>query len=124
MHTTRIQDLPGSFRETAEYLREHAASDEAARVWDKAAEKVEEALRSSSLELLGLDEAEVESGYTKGHLRRLIRDGVIPNSGAESDPRIQRSHLPRKPGWRVAGPRPWGVSSRTQAARAIAKGDQ
>ena len=119
----RIQNLPRSFRATAEYLREHAASEEAARVWEKAAEKVEQALRRSNLELLGLDEAEVESGYTKGHLRRLIREGLIPNSGAESDPRIQRSHLPRKPGFRVAGSRPWRISSRTQAARAIAKGE-
>ena len=118
----RLQDLPGAFCETAEYLRDHAASEQAARAWEKAAERVEDALQRSNLELLRLNEAEVESGYTRGHLKRLIRTGLIPNLGTESAPRIQRSDLPRKPGFRVAGSRSCGVSSRAQAARAIATG--
>jgi hypothetical protein len=119
----RVQDLPQAFRQTAAYLREHAASEQAACAWERAAEKVEEALKDSSLELLSLEEAEVESGYTRSHLRRLLRERVIPNSGTESDPRIQRNNLPRKPGFDIGRSRPWDLCSRTQAARAIAKGE-
>lgn len=121
---SKIQELPDSFRQTAEYLREHAASEQAACAWEKAAEKLEEVFKNSKLELLNLEEAEVESGYTRSHLKRLIREGVIPNSGGESEPRIQRRHLPRKPGYRIRQNPRQKVSCRTQAARVIAQGER
>jgi hypothetical protein len=54
-------------------------------------------------ELLSLDQAEKESGYTKEHLRKLVAQGVIPNRGRKGKPLIQRSELPRKPKSRSVG---------------------
>ena len=114
-----VDELANSFRETARYLREHAASEQAACVWEKAAQRVEEALEGTNREPLTLDQAELESGYTRGHLRRLIREDRIQNSGTESNPRILRRDLPKKPGHGVRealGPK---LFSRVQAVRAM-----
>ena len=118
-----VDDLPDSFRETAAYLREHAASEQAACAWEKAAEKLESVLGQARTEALTLEKAEAESGYTRSHLRRLIRDCIVLNSGTESEPKILRRDLPRKPGYGVRQRRNRGLSSRTQAARAIATGE-
>ena len=124
MDTIDVDALPGSFRETAKYLREHAASEQAACAWEKAAEKLEGALGEARTETLTLEEAEAESGYSRSHLRRLIREGVVPNEGTENRPKILRKDLPRKPGH---GVRPDGrrdVNCRTQVARVIAQGGE
>ena len=118
-----VDDLPDSFRETAAYLREHAASEQAACAWEKAAEKLESVLGEARTEALTLEDAEAESGYSRSHLRRLIREGVVPNSGTESDPRILRRDVPRKPGHGVRQDRSRDLFCRTQAARAIATGE-
>jgi len=62
---------------------------------------MEEALEAQHEEVLSLDEAADESGYTEGHLKRLIREGRIPNAGSDADPAILRRYLPRKPGCEV-----------------------
>ncbi len=115
--------LPADFRRRAEFLRENGAAEQAATAWEKAATEVEAALRADRLEELTLPEASLECGYSTDHLRRLIRDGTIPNAGDEREYRILRRDLPRKPGHRVAALRPLAASSRTQAARAVARGE-
>ena len=117
-----IEDLPAQFRETATYIRENAASEQAACAWEKAAEKLENVLGEARTEALMLEEAEAESGYSKSHLRRLIREGVVPNSGTENRPRILRKNLPKKPGHGVRQDRNRDVNCRTQVARVIAQG--
>ena len=112
-----------SFRETARYLQEHGAK-QAACAWEKAAEKLEMVLGEARTRALTLEEAEAESGYSRSHLRRLIRQGVVRNSGIENHPRILRRDLPRKPGHRVRQEPSRDLSCRTQAARAIAQGDR
>jgi hypothetical protein len=73
------------------------------------------------LELLTLQQAAAESGYSRDHLRRLIDEGTIPNaSAADGSKAILRMDLPRKPGHGVAAVRPTAASSRLQAARAVA----
>lgn len=117
-----VDTLAESFRETAKYLREHAASEQAACAWEKAAEKLESVLGEARTETLTLGEAEAESGYSRSHLRRLIRDGVVPNAGSENRPQILRRNLPRKPGHGVRPDRSRDVYCRTQVARVIAQG--
>ena len=117
-----IDALPGSFRETAKYLREHAASEQAACAWEKAAEKLEGALGDARTEALKLEEAEAESGYSRSHLRRLIRDGIVPNAGTENRPKILRKDLPKKPGHGVRQRQNQGVSSKTQVATRVIQG--
>lgn len=48
-------------------------------------------------ELLSLERASVESGYSKAHLRRLAAQGRIPLHGSAYRPRIRRGDLPHKP---------------------------
>lgn len=57
--------------------------------------KIEQA---QSDETLTLREAAQESGYSTDHLRRLIRDGTVPNAGRKHAPLVHCSDLPRKPG--------------------------
>ena len=118
-----IARLPEDFRAKAEMARDCAASEVAAQLWEKAARAVEDQLQEALFEALPLTEAISESGYTRNHLRRLIRDGTVPNSGTESDPRILRMHLPRKPGLGVDGKAVRPASSRVRAARAVIEGD-
>lgn len=116
--------LPQEFRDNAAAARRLAGSEAAAHVWETAALEVEDRLGEALLEPLTLDQASRESGYTRNHLRRLLRDGTIPNSGTEHDPRILRMHLPRKPGLGVDGETVPPASSRVQAARAVIEGEE
>ena len=119
-----LAKLPLEFRENAAAARRLAGSEVAAHVWETAAASVEGRLREALLEALTLDAAALESGYTRNHLRRLIRAGTIPNSGTQNDPRILRMHLPRKPGLGVDGETVRPASSRMQAARAVIEGEE
>ena len=119
MTTTALLDLPTMFRERAALLREYGSAEGAATAWEKAATEVESALRAHGLEALTLREATPECGYGVDHLRRLIRDGTIPNAGNDREYRVLRRHLPKKPGHTVASAHPHVASSRTQAARAV-----
>ena len=115
----KLAALPAEFRRRAEFVRENAAAEQAATVWEKAALEVEAALRADELESLTLRKASLECGYSIDHLRRLIREGTIPNAGDKREHRVLRRDIPRKPGHRVAASRPLAASSRTQAARAV-----
>ena len=58
--------------------------------------EVEALLTAEEDETLSLTRAARESGYSAGHLGRLVRDGTIPNAGRRHAPRIRRADLPRK----------------------------
>ena len=120
MKTVPLADLPTTFRERAAFLREYAAAEQAATAWERAAIEVEAALRVRELDALTLRDASSECGYSVEHLRRLLRDATIPNSGSSGRPLILRSHLPRKPGHGIALRGSEEPSSITQVARAIA----
>lgn len=38
------------------------------------------------------------SGYTRGHLRRMIVSGTLTNYGTDARPLLRAADLPRKPG--------------------------
>jgi len=120
----QVQELITLWRNRAEEARDLYAIEFAARAYEKAAEELEERLAGTMMELLTLEEAEVESGYTRSHLRRLMREGTIPNAGNDIGPMILRAHVPRKPGYTVAKLGPVAASSRMQAARAVASGEE
>ncbi len=74
-------------------------------------------------EQLTLGQAAQISGYSTDHLGRLVRAGLIPNSGRPGAPRIARRELPIKPGQMAASPQD-GQLSRTQIVRsAVDSGD-
>ena len=88
------------------------------------AEDLERAIADTGMEPISLEEAEVESGYTRAHLRRLLREGSIPNAGTRSNPTVLRMHLPKKPGFGVAQTHPRATSSPMQVARTVALGEE
>ena len=116
--------LPQQFRANANAARTLAGAEPAAHVWEEAARAVEQCLSEAVLEPLVLDQAEAESGYTRSHLRRMLRDNTLPNSGTDQEPRILRKHLPRKPGFGVDRAAMQPASCRAQAARAVIEGDE
>ena len=114
----RLAGLPTVYRERAEQLRECGAGTQAeALEW--AAECAEDALRGAMEEEITLEEAEIESGYSRSHLQRLIRARLLPATGRGARARILRRHLPRKPG--VASEDPALSLHSLQLARAVAE---
>ena len=114
----RLAELPADFRDRAEHLRECGAEVQALTL-EWAAERTEEALKGAMDEELTLDQAEIESGYTRRSLRQMIQAGKIPAAGRGRGLRIQRRHLPKKPGVASSGP---GLTFRSQLARTVAAG--
>ncbi len=88
--------LAARWRASANALRRYAP--EVANAWDDAAKELEEHDRERELEALTLTEASAESGYSEGHLGRLVSNYTLPNAGTKGAPRIRRCDLPRKPG--------------------------
>lgn len=83
-------------RRQADDLQRFGASGEA-RAVEACIAHVEEEWIAWSAENLTVAEAAAESGYSEAHLRRLLAECRIENSGAEGRPRIRRADLPRKP---------------------------
>ena len=90
-----VEGLPADWRGKAKSLRRYG-SETAALVLDLCAEDLETTIRERDQTTLSLVEAARESGYSREHLGRLVRDGKIPNAGRPNAPRIARRHLPRK----------------------------
>lgn len=92
-----LGELPLMFRDRAGVMRECGAGQQAdALEW--AAKALEDALRSDASRELTLTEAVAESGYSRAHLHRMIREGKLIAAGRGRNRRILRRHLPRKPG--------------------------
>jgi hypothetical protein len=96
-HTPELpENLPRLWRERVEQLRDWGGSTEAARLWERAAVELEQALRSRGGETLTLAQAARASGLTAGYLGDLVRAGKIPNAGRRNAPRIRRADLPAR----------------------------
>ena len=91
-----VQPLVDRLRATASERRQFGA-DPGANVLDWAAQQLEQYVEQCAEEPLKLGQAAAESGYTPGHLGRLVLEGSIPNAGMKGSPRIRRRDLPRKP---------------------------
>ena len=84
--------LPIRWRERGEALERYAPS--VAEVLVDCADELEDAVREDEDETLNLQEAARESGYTRDHLGRLVRERKTPNAGRPNSPRIRREDLP------------------------------
>jgi hypothetical protein len=115
---TPLKDLPQLFRDHALLLRKYGAEAHAVAL-EQAAVEVEDALVGHLEERLSLEGVATESGYTIGHLRRLVREGKLRG---EADGTILRRHLPIKPGADIARQATSTPTSRSQLARAVAGG--
>jgi hypothetical protein len=92
-----VADLPHEWRDEAAKLRRRGLEDQALFM-ESLASELEDEIRTEGDELLTIAQAAAESGYGKDSLRKLVRDGTIPNAGEPYSPHIRRRNLPRKPG--------------------------
>ncbi|MDE2762424.1 MAG: hypothetical protein OXK74_06490 [Gemmatimonadota bacterium] len=90
-----VERLPADWRRRAKALRRYG-SEPPALALELCAGELEEALVNRDETTYSLVEAARESGYSREHLGRLVRDGKIPNAGRPNAPRIAHRHLPRK----------------------------
>jgi len=114
-----LEGLTRKWRTRADELRPYTAPTAAA--FERAAAELEETLTTYLMQPLTLAQAEVESGYSRDHLARKVRNGAIANAGRRRAPRIFRRDLPRKAtSLRTTEPPPtlFGVTAR-QIARAV-----
>ena len=90
-----VEGLPADWRKQAKALRRYGGETPAVAI-ERCADDLEATLVERDETTLSLVEAARESGYSRDHLGRLVRDGKIPNAGRPNAPRIARRHLPRK----------------------------
>ena len=97
--TGPVDDLLARWRADAAVLRRHGHEGEADRL-ERLAGEVADALRAWRLERVSIAEAAAESGYSEKALRRMVRDGRLPDDrpdGSRAEIRVPRGALPRKP---------------------------
>ena len=90
-----VRSLPAVWRRQAKTLRRYG-SPAPATALERCADELEGTLQERDDTTYSLTEAARESGYSREHLGRLVRDGKIPNAGRPGAPRIARRDLPRK----------------------------
>ncbi len=90
-----IKKLPAAWRRQAKTLRRYGGNALATAI-ERCADELEGTIQERDETTLTLTDAARESGYTREHLGRLVRDGKIPNAGRPNAPRIARRHLPIK----------------------------
>ena len=94
----RLDSLPKAWRARADEFAGHHC-DEVAAAYRQAADEVERELCAWNCELLTVEQAAEESGYSPEHLRRRVRGGKLlaeRGKGAKSRLRVQRGCLPVK----------------------------
>jgi hypothetical protein len=97
------EHLPAAWRARAAELRSWSA-EAPARVLERVANELEQALRNRGDDVLTLGEAAKVSGYSTDHLGRRVREGSLQNVGRKNAPRVRRKDLPLKANRIAAGP--------------------
>ncbi|MCA1789775.1 MAG: hypothetical protein LC667_07935 [Thioalkalivibrio sp.] len=89
------------WREDARVLRRRGAR-RAADLLERVAAELEADVKGTVVEnvceLVEMRAAVALSGYTRGHLRRMLVAGTITNYGTDARPLVSAADLPRKPG--------------------------
>ena len=111
--------LAARWREDAQVLRRYGATGRA-RMLERLAAELELSTTNEAAAPVDLSTAAELSGFTRGHLRRLYREGKLIAVAVErGEPLFRVSDLPRKPGGGATAsdqPRP---VSRTDIAREV-----
>ena len=92
-----------------------------ARICDEVLVDFGKVLETESNAALTLGEAAARSGYTAGHLGRLVRQGKIPNAGQSRSPRVRVVDLPARPSAVVAERRPRKYDPGTDARSLVSR---
>jgi hypothetical protein len=120
-----LEALPECWRSLATSFEQFGGSTQA-QALQCCANMLEQALHARDEALLTLEEAERVSGYSGDHLRRLVREGKIPNAGRRYAPRIRRRDVPRKACRLQSSPVGSNLAGATpgQIARAVVNSDR
>jgi hypothetical protein len=98
-----IQERIKLWRDDAAVLRRRGAR-RAAALMERLAAELEDDMRSRATneddapELVDMRAAVALSGYTRGHLRRMVVARTLTNYGTDARPLFRAADLPRKPG--------------------------
>ena len=98
--TNSLSDLAARWLQEADLLDRYGCSS-VAEMCRMHADELEAAWQEWELEELTITEAARESGYSPEQLRKLVRNGEIPDlrpPGSQGPIRIRRCDLPRRPG--------------------------
>ncbi len=99
--------LAARWREDAEVFRRYGAAGRA-RMLERMAAELERTTRGDEAARVDLSTAADLSGFSRSHLRRLIRTGKLPaTEGETGDPLVRVSDLPRKAGPLGGAPAVW-----------------
>jgi hypothetical protein len=90
-------ELLNRWAQRAEEFQRVAAMVNGHRVISELIAELEILFREEESEILTLEQAADNSGYSVDHLARSLRSGAIPNAGRKGQPRVRRGDLPRKP---------------------------
>lgn len=115
------------WRAEGQRLRRIGALVDPVKLLDEVVRDAEALFESEENDVLTLTQAARESGYSSGHLGRLVLDGVIPNAGRKSAPKIRRADLPRKATAqlpRTEATTKFTGATPTQIARAVVTSDR
>jgi hypothetical protein len=96
-----VHQAVADIRAKAKELRDSFGADASARALDWAATKVVAALIAETDRVVYLPEASRISGFSEGHLGRLVRKGHIPDKrspGSRGRIKVRVGDLPTKPG--------------------------
>ena len=91
--------LAARWREDAQVFRRYGACGRA-RMLERLADELERAAGADQSVTVDLSTAAELSGFTRAHLRRLIRDGKLATTSDGA--RVRACDLPRKPGHTLA----------------------
>ena len=91
------RDLVRQWSAEADVLRRRGAESLAACL-ESCAKELAAWAEQHALELLTLEQAVRESGYSYSALQHMVADGTIKNAGTKRRPRLRRVDLPRKAG--------------------------
>lgn len=108
--STGPASLVTRLRADAQVFRRYGATGRA-RLLEQIAAELELSTADEAAAVVGMRAAVAITGFTRGHLRRLYREGRLPAAGVESgDPVFRVADLPRKPAPRPTTSRPGALS--------------
>ena len=115
-----VAALVDKWRAESTDLRSLYFDERSSRIVARLADELTDAIDKDADELLTLDQASEESGYSAEHLGRLVRDSKIPNAGRPHAPRVRRRDLPLKTSSLRADKSSLNIATdRTEIARSI-----
>jgi len=107
--TATGQQLLASWRDGATTLRQRGVTGKATLL-EQCADQLEEYLTTCADTALTIANAAAECGYSTGHLRRLVSQGILQDVGTNGVTLVRRADLPQKAGMN-RNPLPLGTLS-------------